>query len=106
MEENMPLLTVEAVRENPWNVVTHVLPAHPGPLLLAVAQLAADYCGGSEYLLMQAARDGSYIPPEWRSIGSQPDLRGASEGRAEEADHKLNEIYNICARDYGVIVIR
>ena len=102
----MTLLTVEAVRENPWNVVTYALPAHPGPLLLAVAQLAADYCRQSECMLMQAARDGKYTPPGGPSIHSQPSPRGANEARAEEADQKLNQIYDICERDYGVIVIR
>ena len=37
----MPVLTLEAIRQNPWNVLTHDLPAEPSRLLLNVAQLAA-----------------------------------------------------------------
>jgi hypothetical protein len=54
----MPILTHEAIRENPWNVITHTLPTHPTELLLEVAYFAADYCRKSEYRLMNGARNG------------------------------------------------
>ena len=40
----MPTLTLEAIRQNPWNAVTHDLPACPSRQLLTLAQLAAACC--------------------------------------------------------------
>lgn len=40
----MPILTIEAIRENPWNVMTRELPEHPSRLLLILAALAATLC--------------------------------------------------------------
>ena len=54
----MPLLTLEAIRENPWIVLADPLPINPPPLLLKAAYLAADYCCRSEHLIMTAVRRG------------------------------------------------
>ena len=40
----MPTLTIEDIRENPWNVLTHDLPERPSLLLLTVAHCAATCC--------------------------------------------------------------
>src|SRR4029077_18877799 len=36
--ETMPTLTIEDIRNNPWNVLTHRLPERPDELLLEIAQ--------------------------------------------------------------------
>jgi hypothetical protein len=67
----MTILTIEALRINPWNVVTSRLPAQPDQLLLEVAVLAADYCRTSEFVIVKAARLGLFEPAAWDQI---PDL--------------------------------
>ena len=92
----MAMLTIEAIRENPWNVLTHKLPDACGPLLLEVAWLAADYCRKSESLLVNAVRQNIYAPPEWRPGG--PDAHEYTEGNALAAEKKVREILRRCDR--------
>ena len=88
----MPTLTIEAIRENPWNVVTHILPPDPTSLLLEVASLAAAYCRVSECTLMMAAREGSYTPCGWEPSDDHPDVHEESEARSLAADQRWSEI--------------
>lgn len=88
----MPTLTLEAIRQNPWNVITHDLPSESSELLLRTARLAASYCRQSEHLIMLAARDGDYAPAWWTGGENDPDSHEESEGRSYEADDKLTEI--------------
>jgi hypothetical protein len=92
----MPILTIEVIRENPWNVVTHTLPAQATELLLETAYLAADYCRNSEYTLMHAARDGEYVPEGWLPGPDSCDVHEINEERAWQADRKLDEIRGRC----------
>jgi hypothetical protein len=77
----MTVVTLEAIRENPWNVLNGALPANPSKLLLEVAYHAANYCVVSEYAVMEAARDGSYTPPWWTPDEVCPDAHEEAEGR-------------------------
>jgi predicted transcriptional regulator len=88
----MPTLTLEAIRQNPWNVLTHDLPSDPSHLLLRVARLAASYCREAEYMLVLAIRAGDYVPAGWTGGENDSDAHEASEGRCYEADDKLTEI--------------
>ncbi len=90
----MPTLTIEAIRENPWNITTHGLPDRCEPLLLEIAWLAADYCRKSESLLTNAVREDEYVPPEWQPDGC--DAHECTEGNAEAADRKAREILSRC----------
>jgi hypothetical protein len=69
--ETMPILTIEAIRQNPWNVLSHELPHDPSLLLLRLARMAADYCRRSENLLMFAVPDGEYLPVEWQGSAEE-----------------------------------
>jgi hypothetical protein len=40
----MPILTFDAIKENPCNILTHELPKRPTRLLLILAELAATLC--------------------------------------------------------------
>jgi hypothetical protein len=40
----MPILTLDAIMENPCNILTHELPERPTRLLLILAELAATLC--------------------------------------------------------------
>jgi hypothetical protein len=103
-EERMPELTIEAIRENPWNVVTHTLPTQPPEVLLEAAFLAAEYCRNSEYMLMHAARDGNYVPPGWQRGGC--DVHEINEGRGFQAEVKLDEVCERGAKDHDWIIER
>jgi hypothetical protein len=98
---NMPTLTIEAIRDNPWNLITHELPEHPTELLLHLAIEAADYCRNSEYVLMEAAREGRYDPPNWRPSDEYPDAHEAYEARAIEADWKFDELRCLRQKLFG-----
>jgi hypothetical protein len=98
----MPLLTIEVLRENPWNVLSHELPQHPSRVLLYLAALTARYCRGSEYMLMHAARRGDYIPTWWRPDRPvQPDAHEESEECVWRAERKLDEISKLLESEYG-----
>ena len=92
----MPTLTIEVIRENPLNVVTHTLPTHPTELLLDTAYLAANYCRKSEYLLMHAARYGDYVPPGWQPGPDSCDVHEINEAQGWQAERKLDEIRERC----------
>ncbi len=94
----MPILTIDALQENPWSVVSHELPPQPPRLLLELAYLAADYCRTSEFLLMEAARLGSYVPCGWMPGDDSPDVHEASEARWCEADARLAVISELLAQ--------
>ena len=55
----MKILTVDVIRENPWHVVTHALPANPTPFFIGMAYKAADYCRQSETMIGHAVFKGS-----------------------------------------------
>jgi hypothetical protein len=100
-ENSMPILSLEAIRENPWNVLSHELPDQCQPLLLEIAWLAADYCSKSESLLLNAIRQQMdvpaqqrYIPAEWRPGG--PDAHEYHEGNVRVAEDKAREIIARC----------
>jgi hypothetical protein len=88
----MPELTIEAIRENPWNVITHTLPVEASPVLLEAAYLAAVYCRNSEYMLMHAAHDGDYVPAGWEPGPDSCDVHEINERRGRNAERKLDEI--------------
>jgi hypothetical protein len=89
---HMTIVTLEALRENPWNVLTGALPANPSELLLELAYHAANYCVVSEHALMEAARDGSYAPSWWTPDEVCPDAHEESEDRWSAARNKFDEI--------------
>jgi hypothetical protein len=95
----MPTLTLEAIRQNPWNVLTNNMPSDPSELLLRTARLAASYCRQSEYLFVLAARDGDYAPAWWTGGEDDPDVHEESEGRSYDADKKLAEIDGLLGED-------
>ena len=88
----MPTMTIEAIRENPWNAVDHELPEVADRLLLDVAYRAAVYCMTSEYELMNAARAGEYMPAGWYASDC-PDVHEESEDqwlRARERSEAIS----------------
>lgn len=95
----MPILTLEAIRQNPWNVLTHELPSDPSDILLRAARLAAIYCRESEYLFMVSARDGEYAPAWWTGSEDDPDAHEESEGRSYDANYKLIEICGLLGEE-------
>ena len=97
----MPTLTLEAIRENPWNVVDHELPEHPSALLLRFAHFAAYYCRMSEMILMTAARLGFYQPRGWRFRLNDPDVHEESEPRSCDSDRTLEEICELFEAVFG-----
>jgi hypothetical protein len=84
--------SIGAIRENPWNVLTHKLPGYPMRLLLEVADFAATYCRNSEYMLTHAARAGCYVPDGWEPGRGYADAHEESEDCGFEADMKRDEI--------------
>jgi hypothetical protein len=100
----MPMLTIETIRENPWNVVTLDLPRSPTPLLLELANLAAEYCRASEYMLMLAAREGVYVPDGWEPGGHCGDVHEESQDRCHEADMQVKRIHNLLALRIGWLI--
>jgi hypothetical protein len=88
----MSILTIEAIRENPWNVLSQELPPNPSWLLLRLARMAADYCRRSENLLMFAASYGDYLSVEWQDSPDSPDAHEFSEALAFDADEKYRAI--------------
>jgi hypothetical protein len=102
----MPVLTFELIRENPWNVISHPLPAPCRPLLHGLAYLAADYCCKSEYLLMNAALDGNYVPTGWRSDATGFDKHQINGERGWKAEAKRNEFRALYETTYGKLTVR
>ena len=92
----MPILTIEALRENPWNVMSRELPPRPAPVLVTLALMAAHYGQSSEEMLAFAARHGEYTPAWWKAgleAGEVlPDVHEESEERAYGAERKFIEI--------------
>ena len=88
----MPILTIEAIRENPWNVLSQKLPPNSSLLLLRLARMAADYCRRSENLLMFAAVYSDYLPVEWQDSPDSPDAHEFSEALWFNADEKYRAI--------------
>jgi hypothetical protein len=101
----MTVLTIEAIRENPWNVVSHTLPPHPDPLLLVVAYLAADYCRQSERVLDRACLDGKYAPPGCR-LARDGDSDPQCAQRVEEVTERIRELRNHCEIEGGYRILR
>ena len=99
-----PILTVEAIRENPWNAVTLPLPKRPSRLLIILAFYAADYCRASEGLIIESAHRARYLPFRWRPRAGQPDIDEECENRANAADLRCEEIDTLCLTMYGMVV--
>jgi hypothetical protein len=99
---NRPTLTIAALRENPWNVISHELPPDANKLLLTAARLAADYCSDIEYFFMRAARRGEYVPGWWDDTAKTPDAHEESEELFWWADCKLREIVDRLGEDIEV----
>jgi hypothetical protein len=95
------MLTIEAIRENPWNIIAQRLPEQVDALLLELACLAAIYCRNSEYRLMLAARAGDYTPQGWLAENGDPDVHEENETRACDADNKLTEICSRYEKQFG-----
>jgi hypothetical protein len=93
------ILTIAALRENPWNVISHQLQPDAEMLLLKAAGLCARYCADSEYLFMRAARDGDYTPAWWDASNKTPDAHEESEELFHWADCKLREIVDLLDED-------
>jgi hypothetical protein len=100
------MLTFDAIRINPWTVVTDALPTPCRPLLHALAYLAADYCCKSEYLLMNAAFDGKYVPAGWRRCPGSTDAHEIHEARGWSAEAKRSEIRTLYEKAYGKLTVR
>jgi hypothetical protein len=98
-EEIMPTLTLEAIRENPWNVLTHDLPSDPTHLLLKTARLAATYCFNSENMFRSTARLGEYQPAWWDATDETPDAHEESENICRRVNDKLSEICDLLGED-------
>ena len=98
----MPSFTIDLIRENPWNVVTHTLPSCPTRVLYELGIVAATYCRDSENLLMWAARNGDYIPTGWEPGGEFPDTHEASEGLSFQSDERLFDIVSRYERYFQV----
>ena len=96
----MPILTIEAIRANPWNVVTHKLPTYPAQLLLEVAYLAADYCRASEYFLVTAVTRSNYTPEGWEPTDDGCDAHEESEARGFNAHLRLEEICSLYEKQF------
>ena len=91
----MPTLTIEAIRENPWNVMTHELPEHPSRVLLLVAQFAATCCRQIESEMIDALHDSSeqtWLRPEYSEALDQ----------WSRAHRKIGEIIFLLSDEFGV----
>jgi hypothetical protein len=101
-EETMPTLTIKALRENPWNVLSHELPPHPSPVLLALALVAADYTRHSENMLMLAtlASEDAMLPWPLKDLP----CRQECENRAFLAFCKFEQIADIFKTECGELI--
>jgi len=88
----MPILTLEAIRANPWNAVFHQLPLFPDNTTLWTARLAAEYCCTSEHIFLQLAMEGRYWP-------GNTVLHKQIEARWRHADDRLAKILRLCERE-------
>jgi hypothetical protein len=83
-----PILTLEAIRANPWNAVYHRLPFYPGSLMVWTAASAVDYCRSSELDFIRAAREGHYWP-------GNAALHKRIEERWRRADDRLEKLWQL-----------
>lgn len=97
----MKHLTLEALRENPWNAVTLPLPSNPDCFLLELAHHAAAACATSEYAVMLAALAGLYVPEGWTAATDSPDIHEESEARWSEAVTRVKEIARLYRSMFG-----
>jgi hypothetical protein len=95
----MPTLTVEAIRENPWNVMTHDIPFSPALILLSSAYLAATCYRRILAEMLDDSRADLSLPP--------PPEMSETVSRLSRADQKIVEIcarfekeYDISAREF------
>jgi hypothetical protein len=96
----MTLLTIEALRENPRNVILQELPQHPSRVLVRLALMAADYVRRTEGMLMWSARKGTYTPAWWRPGEIQPDVHEDSEQWLLNANDKFEQIALLLADEF------
>jgi hypothetical protein len=91
----MPTLTFEAIRQNPWNVLTHELPENPSRLLLTLGQIAATCCRQIEADLFRLACDelDESLLDKDREIAD----------RFLKANRKIGEICGLLEEKFGVV---
>jgi hypothetical protein len=80
----MPTLTLETLRQNPWNVLTHDLPSDASELLLRTAQIAATCCRQIEFEALERASEHT------------------SADRCSRAHRKIGEIIGLLEDNFGV----
>jgi hypothetical protein len=96
----MRTLTLNSIRQNPWNVLLQKMPPQPGPLLLEAAFMAAEYCYNSDRMLMEAATDGRlrfYVRDTNKIAEAHDECRTWSEA----ACYKLEEISDLLEQEFG-----
>jgi hypothetical protein len=89
----MPTLTLDAIRQNPWNAVTYDLPADPSLLLLTLAQLAAACCRQIESDLL-FSNDGDLRT-------STTEIRNSIKGFIK-ANRKIGEIIGLLEEQFEI----
>jgi hypothetical protein len=98
----MPILTLDAIKENPCNVLTHEMPERPTRLLLILAELAATLCRQMQ----------DEIIDELERIYGFGDVAFARrEGTAAlgkwfEAYHKQGEVGELLEERFGVPMLK
>jgi hypothetical protein len=91
----MPILTIEAIQQNPRNVISHDLPAYPSQELLRVAQFAAACCRQIESEILDLADEpGS-------TLALSPEAKNSVD-RFLIANRKIGEICATLEKRFGV----
>jgi hypothetical protein len=96
----MTTLTLDAIRNNPWNAVTQELPRRPPWFLLQAAYCAANYCRTAEYGFLILGRDGLYAPHGWRPSANCPNASDPCLQRGDAAHRRLEEVRRIYKRRF------
>jgi hypothetical protein len=97
----MSILTVEAIRKNPWSAVEDELPRNPSRLLLRAALFAVAYCFRSESNLASEAfrrdarRHQLWVNDELRDIARE------YETRRDKADLRMDELFDLYESEFN-----
>ncbi len=97
----MTTLTLDAIRDNPWNAVTHELPDYMDGFFLQAVYCAAKYCRASEHGFSVAAREGYYEPQNWRPSGNCPTPYDQCLQRGEVAHRRCELVREIVKQCFG-----
>lgn len=97
----MTTLTLDAIRNNPWNAVTHELPRRMDGFFLQAVYCAANYCRTSEYGFGIAARESYYKPENWRPSANCPTPYDQCLQRGEAAHRRCELVREIVKRCFG-----